>query len=62
LITVYRQDRSLRDETGHAPVTPPKRGSYAEERMEILRMERAKYNVDEIGNYKGGCKSAINLL
>jgi hypothetical protein len=45
-----------RDETGHIPTPKPKRGSYAEERMLTLKSERAKYNVDDFGYYKGGCK------
>lgn len=32
----------------------PKAGSYAEERMAELKMQREKYNVNHIGLYRGG--------
>lgn len=32
----------------------PERGSYAEERLEQLKKERAKYSVNHLGYYSGG--------
>lgn len=48
----HRKD--LRDHTGNVRRTPPTRGSYAEERLAELKKERAKYNVNDLGFYKGG--------
>ncbi|CDW82524.1 chaperone protein [Stylonychia lemnae] len=45
----------LRDKTGHVPPAErPSRGSYAEERLHQLKVEREKYNVNYLGYYKGG--------
>lgn len=46
--------RDLRDKRGIVPNEKPTRGSYAEERLNQLRIEREKYNVNHIGLYKGG--------
>lgn len=46
--------RDLRDKRGIVPNEKPTRGSYAEERLNQLRVERAKYNVNHIGFYAGG--------
>jgi hypothetical protein len=48
------EERLRRDKTGHIPKEKPKRGSYAELRMEELRIERKRYNVDDFGFYRGG--------
>lgn len=46
--------RDLRDATGTVKSNPPARGSYAEERIAELKKERAKYNVNDLGYYRGG--------
>lgn len=43
-----------RDETGNQIKPGPLKGSYAEYRLEKLKEWRKMYNVDELGNYKGG--------
>jgi hypothetical protein len=45
----YRND--LRDSAGNTPMTKNAPGSYAAERMAELKVERAKYNVNDLGNY-----------
>ena len=44
----------LRDEAGNTPVDAPRAGSYAEQRLRELKEQRAKYNVNDLGYYKGG--------
>lgn len=46
--------RDLRDARGVSPRQRPVRGSYAEQRMAQLKVEREKYNVNDLGYYKGG--------
>ena len=48
----YRRD--LRNKEGNVPKTAPARGSYAEQRIQELRREREKYNVNDLGYYNGG--------
>lgn len=48
----HRVDK--RDKTGHIPVEKPSRGSYAEDRLDQLKKERAKYSVNFLGYYQGG--------
>lgn len=43
-----------RDASGNTMQAAPRAGSYAEERMAELKMQREKYNVNHIGLYKGG--------
>lgn len=43
-----------RDKRGLSPKSKPKRGTYAEERINQLRKEREKYNVNDLGYYRGG--------
>ena len=45
---------AMRDETGNTPVEAPRAGSYAEQRLKELKEQRAKYNVNDLGYYKGG--------
>ena len=44
----------MRDKSGNVPKTSPERGSYAEQRLNQLKKERDKYNVNYLGYYKGG--------
>jgi hypothetical protein len=46
--------RELRNKAGVTAKAAPLRGSYAEERLEQLKKERAKYNVNYLGYYQGG--------
>lgn len=47
--------RDLRDKRGQvAPAETLGKDSYAHDRLQQLRAERAKYNVNHIGYYKGG--------
>jgi len=48
------KNRKMRDATGHVPPPKPARGSYAEHRLKALEKERAKFNVNHLGYYKGG--------
>lgn len=48
----YRRD--LRDKRGIVPKDKPARGSYAEERLDMLKKEREKYSVNHLGYYEGG--------
>jgi len=43
-----------RDVTGNVLKSAPTAGSYAEERLAELKMQREKYNVNHIGLYRGG--------
>lgn len=48
-------ERSLaRDSSGHVPPPKPKRGSYAEHWLKELKMEREKFNVNNLNFYNGG--------
>lgn len=44
----------LRNLSGNSPKKAPQVGSYAEERLAELKKEREKYNVNDIGFYRGG--------
>lgn len=44
----------LRDAAGNTPLAKNAPGSYAAERMQELKQERDKYNVNYLGHYKGG--------
>jgi hypothetical protein len=44
----------LRDKSASITKPKPERGSYAEERLNQLKKERDKYNVNHLGYYKGG--------
>lgn len=44
----------LRDAAGNTPIAKNDPSSYAAERIAELAVERAKYNVNHLGNYKGG--------
>ena len=46
--------RAERDKRGIIPSEKPARGSYAEQRLNELRKDREKYNVNFLGYYKGG--------
>ena len=46
--------RAARDKSGNIPRDGPSRGSYAENRLEELKKEREKYNVNHLGYYRGG--------
>lgn len=46
--------RDGRDKRGLSPKSKPVRGSYAEQRINELRKERNKYNVNDLGFYNGG--------
>jgi hypothetical protein len=46
--------RDLRAKDGNVAKQPPVRGSYADQRIEELRKEREKYNVNDLGLYRGG--------
>jgi DnaJ-class molecular chaperone len=46
--------RDTRDKKGLTPKDKPLRGSYAEERLQQLKKEREKYNVNHLGYYQGG--------
>ena len=50
--------RDGRDKRGLSPKSKPVRGSYAEQRINELRKERAKYNVNDLGYYNGGVPRA----
>ena len=50
--------RDIRDKRGLSPRTQPARGSYAEQRIAELRADRDKYNVNDLGYYKGGVPKA----
>jgi hypothetical protein len=50
--------RDGRDKRGLSPKSKPVRGSYAEQRINELRKERAKYNVNDLGFYNGGVPRA----
>jgi hypothetical protein len=43
-----------RDLGGMTPKHKPARGSYAEDRLNQLKKEREKYNVNHLGYYRGG--------
>lgn len=43
-----------RDKTGHVAAETPVRGSYAEDRLNQLKKDRAQYNVNQVGYYNGG--------
>ena len=43
-----------RDGRGVSPRSKPARGSYAEQRIQELKREREKYNVNDLGYYNGG--------
>ena len=51
---VMEQRRSLRDNSGHVPAPKPRRGSYADFRLEELKRDREQFNVNHLGYYKGG--------
>ena len=44
----------LRDEAGNIPQKVKSPGSYAAERMAELKQQRALYNVNDLGYYRGG--------
>lgn len=44
----------VRDKTGHMPRATPVKGSFEEDRLNELRREREKYNVNFMGYYNGG--------
>lgn len=44
----------LRDLSGVSPKRAPQVGSYAEERLAELKQEREKFNVNDLGFYRGG--------
>lgn len=46
--------RDIRDKRGVAPRKQPTRGSYADKRLAELKKEREKYNVNDLGFYRGG--------
>jgi hypothetical protein len=46
--------RDVRDIRGVSPRRSAARGSYAEQRIAQLKVERAKYNVNDLGYYNGG--------
>lgn len=48
------ENRELRNKTGLSPRSAPARRSYAEQRLAELKKEREKYNVNDIGFYRGG--------
>jgi len=48
---------SARDATGNVPSAAPTAGSYAEERLAELKAQRAQYNVNDLGFYRGGVPS-----
>ena len=50
--------RDGRDKRGLSPKSKPVRGSYAEQRINELKKERAKYNVNDLGFYNGGVPRA----
>ena len=45
---------SARDASGNVPAAAPAEGSYAEQRLAELKAQRAQYNVNDIGFYRGG--------
>jgi curved DNA-binding protein CbpA len=48
------QRRDKRDKSGMIAKEKPVRGSYAEDRLNQLKKDRAQYNVNDLGYYKGG--------
>ena len=46
--------KKIRDRAGLTPQDKPIRGSYAEDRLQALKKEREKYNVNHLGYYGGG--------
>jgi len=44
----------MRDLSGRTPKKATAVGSYAEERLAELKREREKYNVNDLGFYRGG--------
>lgn len=50
--------RDGRDKSGVSPSQKAARGSYAETRIAELKKERAKYNVNDLGYYRGGVPRA----
>ena len=50
--------RDNRDKRGVSPKTRPQRGSYAEQRIQELKKEREKFNVNDLGFYNGGVPRA----
>ena len=44
----------LRDAAGNSPVAAAPAGSYAAERLAELKQQREKYNVNDLGYYRGG--------
>lgn len=48
----FRPD--LRNAAGNTPISAPAPESYAAERMAELKAERKKYNVNDLGYYRGG--------
>ena len=46
--------RLKRDKSGNIALEKAKRGSYAEQRLADLKKDRAKFNVNEFGYYRGG--------
>ena len=46
-----------RDASGNVPMAAPAAGSYAEQRLAELKAQRAQYNVNDIGFYRGGVPS-----
>jgi len=46
--------KDLRNKGGIIDRSPAVRGSYAEQRINELKKERAKYNVNDLGYYNGG--------
>lgn len=47
-------DFQNRDARGNTLQSAPKAGTYAEERLAELKMQREKYNVNHLGLYRGG--------
>lgn len=45
---------SARNASGNVPDAAPAQGSYAEQRLAELKAQRAQYNVNNIGFYRGG--------
>jgi hypothetical protein len=48
------QRRDKRNKSGMIAKEKPVRGSYAEDRLNQLKKDRAQYNVNDLGYYKGG--------
>lgn len=51
-------NREGRDKSGLSPRQTAARGSYAEARLAELRRQREKYNVNDLGYYRGGVPRA----